>query len=306
MAPPQKPGRFEGLTRDTFLLAAASFFSDVAAEMLYPILPVFMTQFLGANGSVVGLVEGVAQGAQNIVQGFSGALSDRLKKRKAIALVGFALGAICKPLIGLSGVWQTAMAARVAERLGSGIRSAPRDALVAASAAPAHRGKAFGLEGAGDNAGAFVGPLIAVALLSLWKLDIRWIFYLAILPGVLAFLMVLLVRDGRAVFPAGASAAPVVGLDRFPKDYGRYLVATAVFGLGNSSNAFLILQTRSLGASLPLTIFIYAGFNLVAALVSYPAGTLSDRLGRRRLLDLRLEIWPHPHATRLDDQGRTH
>jgi len=282
MARSGKPSPFAGLTRDTGLLALSSLFADISTEMLYPILPVFLTQTLGAGGSAVGLIEGFAQATQNIAQGFSGSLSDRLRRRKPIALAGYALAAISKPLIGVSTTWSGVLAGRFLDRLGSGGRSAPRDALVAASAAPEHRGKAFGLEGAGDNAGAFLGPLIAFLLLTVWSIDMRWIFYLAVIPGLLAFAMVLLVREtpARARSEVKIDASPL----RLPPGYRRYLAATAIFGLGNSSNAFLILQTRALGASLQATILIYAGFNLVAALISYPAGHLSDRFGRRNLL----------------------
>ena len=155
-----KPARkryFSGLSRSTFLLALASFFSDISTEMLYPVLPVFLTGTLHASGSIVGLVDGFAQALQNIVQGFSGALSDKLQRRKPIALFGYFLSAISKPLMGLSGVWPQLFAARSLDRLGAGIRAAPRDALLAASADEEHRGKAFGLEGFGDNAGAFAG-----------------------------------------------------------------------------------------------------------------------------------------------------
>jgi len=264
------------------LLAFASFFSDVATEMLYPVLPVFLTQTLHASGSVVGLVEGVAQATQNIVQGFSGWLSDKLQRRKPIALVGYFLAALAKPLMGLSTAWEGVLGARFLDRFATGTRSAPRDALVASSVEAQHRGKAFGLEGIGDNAGAFVGPLIAVALISFLLLDLRVIFYLAAIPAFLAGLMVLLVHERRA--PVEAKTKLDVGLGRFSKTYWRYLAATAVFGLGNSSNSFLILETQGIGASLTTTILIYAGFNLVAALVSYPAGYLSDVFGRRGIL----------------------
>ena len=281
MAKP-KERLFEGLTRDTGLLALASLFSDISTEMLYPVLPVFLTQTLGAGGAIVGLVEGVAQAAQNITPGFSGALSDRLARRKPIALVGYALSALSKPLIGVSSSWAGVLGARFSDRIGAGLRGAPRDALVAASAHEDHRGKAFGLEGAGDNAGAFLGPLLAVALISWFAVDLRWIFYLAVIPGLLAFLMVLLVRER----PSDVSAKAKIDVlpTRLPPGYRRYLVATALFGLGNSSNAFLILETRALGASLTTTILIYAAYNLAAAVVSYPAGWLSDRVGRRNLL----------------------
>jgi MFS family permease len=286
---PGREGLFEGLTRNTLLLALASMFSDIATEMLYPVLPVFLTQTLGASGSVVGLIEGVAAATQNIVQGLSGAVSDRLRRRKPVALVGFVTAALAKPLIGLAPIWSMVLGARFLDRLGTGVRSAPRDALIAASADEAHRGKAFGLEGAGDNAGAFFGPLIAVLLLTLWPGAYRPIFFLAVIPGLLAALMVLLVKETRDGEHAEVKLdAP---LPRFPKAYLRYLAVSALFGLGNSSNAFLILQTRDIGASLQTTILIYAGYNLVAALASYPIGTLSDRLGRRTMLALAFAVF---------------
>jgi MFS family permease len=273
---------FGGLSRNTFLLAASSLFSDISTEMLYPVMPTFLTQVLHASGSIVGLVDGFAQATQNIVQGFSGTLSDHLQRRKPVALAGYLLAAVAKPLMGLAPVWEALFAARLLDRMGAGIRSAPRDALVASSVAESDRGRAFGLEGFGDNAGAFIGPLVALVLLYALHLDLRTIFYVAIIPGLLAFLLVLLVREREAGVPAKARID--VDLRRFPLAYWKYLAATALFCAGNSSNAFLILQTRDVGVSLAATILIYAAFNLVAALISYPAGALSDRWGRRNLL----------------------
>ncbi len=273
---------FAGLTGNTFLLALGSLFADISSEMLYPVLPIFLTQTLGASTSIVGLVEGVAPAVQNIVQGFSGWLSDRLKRHKAIALAGYVVAAVAKPLIGLSTSWTGVLWARSLDRLASGIRSAPRDALVAASADDQHRGKAFGLEGFGDNFGACVGPLATIGLLAALRVNLRTIFLLAIVPGVLAMLMVALVRED----PVAASAKSRLDLhvERFPRSYWLYIVVTALFGLGNSTNAFLILRTQGLGVSLDTTIVIYALFNLVAAVASYPAGYLSDVLGRKRVL----------------------
>jgi MFS family permease len=273
---------FTGLSRNTFLLAFASFFADISTEMLYPVLPVFLTQTLNASGSIVGLVDGFAQATQNIVQGFSGALSDKLQKRKPVALVGYFLAALGKPLMGLSTVWQGVFGARLLDRLGSGIRSSPRDALIASSVEERDRGRAFGLEGVGDNAGAFVGPLLAVLLLYSFGVGIRTIFYVALVPGLLAFLMVLLVSE-RSISVASKSKIDI-SLWQFPKEYWKYLLATALFGIGNSTNAFLILQTQAIGVSLEMTILIYAAFNLVAALISYPASALSDLWGRRNIL----------------------
>jgi MFS family permease len=289
MAAKTAQGVFAGLSRNTFLLALSSLFADISTEMIVPILPIFLTQTLNVSASVVGLVEGIAGATQNITQGLSGTLSDKLQKRKPIALVGYLLAALGKPLMGFASIWQGVLGGRLLDRFGAGTRSAPRDALIAASVDEAHRGKAFGLEGVGDNAGAFLGPLLAVLLLIVWQLPIRLIFYLAVIPGLLAFLMVVFVHEQPIKITAKAKIG--IRVEKFPRAYWKYLLATALFGIGNSSNAFLILETKDIGASLTTTILIYAGFNLVAALISYPAGYLSDRLGRRNLLVLAIAIF---------------
>lgn len=274
--------RFVGLSRNVILLAFTSLFADISSEMLYPILPVFLTQTLKASGSVVGLIDGLAQATQNIVQGFAGTLSDKLQRHKSIALVGYFFAAIAKPLMGLATAWPMVLGARFLDRLGSGTRSAPRDALIASSVSEENRGRAFGFEGMGDNAGAFLGPLLAVSLLYLVHVGIRSVFYLSVIPGLLAFGLVLLVRERPIAVASNAKIE--VNLRQFSSDYWKYLLVTALFGLGNSSNAFLILRTQDIGASLEMTILIYAGFNLVAALISYPAGALSDRWGSKNIL----------------------
>ena len=271
-----------GISRNTVLLAFASLFADISSEMLYPILPIFLTQVLHASGSVVGVVEGIAEATQNVVQGFSGWLSDKLQKRKALALIGYLVSALGKPLMGIATAWPGVLGGRFLDRLGAGFRSAPRDALIASSVSDEYRGRAFGLEGIGDNLGAFLGPLLAVLLFLSFHFEIRWIFFVAIVPGLLAFLMVLLVHE-RPV-PVAAKSKIDVSFREFPVEYWKYLLVIAIFEIGNSSNSFLILQTKSIGASFVVTILIYAGFNLMAALISYPAGSLSDRWGRRNIL----------------------
>ena len=271
-----------GISRNTVLLAFASLFADISSEMLYPILPIFLTQMLHASGSVVGVVEGIAEATQNVVQGFSGWLSDKLQKRKTLALVGYFLSALGKPLMGIAAAWPGVLGGRFLDRFGAGFRSAPRDALIASSVPDEYRGRAFGLEGIGDNLGAFLGPLLAVLLFLSFHFEIRRIFFLAVVPGLLAFLMVLLVHEHTGLVAAKSKID--VSLRKFPVGYWKYLLVIALFEIGNSSNSFLILQTKSLGASFAVTILIYAGFNLMAALVSYPAGSLSDRWGRRNIL----------------------
>lgn len=277
---------FAGLSANTFLLALSSLFGDTATEMLYPVLPIFLTQTLGASALIVGLIDGIAQAVQNVAQGVSGFLADRFHRRKPLALGGYSVAAVSKPLIGLATSWVGVLLARVLDRLGAGTRSAPRDALIAESAPEADRGRAFGLEGFGDNFGAFLGPLVTMALLAAFQLKLRTIFFLALIPGTAAALMIVLVKEESAGAQSRARGTPIqrAAPNRLPASYWKYLAAIALFGLGNSSNAFFILRIKGLGASLPLTIFAYALFNLIAALASYPAGALSDRLGRRRLL----------------------
>jgi MFS family permease len=183
--------------------------------------------------------------------------------------------------MGLSTVWEILLVGRLSDRVGAGIRSAPRDALVAASVDKRHRASGFGLEGFGESAGAFLGPVLTLVLLYALGVDLRTIFFLALVPGLLAFALVLFAREQT---PAAARAASADGFRSLQAPYWRYLLAIAIFCLGNSTNAFLILRTQDAGASLALTTLIYAGFNLLAALVAYPLGSLADRVGAKYLL----------------------
>jgi MFS family permease len=280
---------FSGLTKNSVLLACASLFADISTEMLYPIFPIYLTQNLKASGSIVGIIDGIAQATQNMIQGFSGYLSDKWQRRKPIALFGYILSAVSKPFIGVSAAWPGILAARFSDRLGSGIRSAPRDALIASSVNEKDKGKAFGLEGIGDNTGAFLGPLITVLLFFSLQVDIKFIFYLAIIPGLFAVIMILYVKEKKTDIKATSKLDIHVG--KFPKEYWKYLMVIALFGIGNSSNSFLILQIKDKGLSLIETILVYAAFNLVAALISYPAGSLSDKFGRKPLLLISFAIF---------------
>lgn len=271
---------FTGLSKNTFLLTFTSFFADISTEMLYPVLPLFLTSVLGVNAEIVGLIEGIATATQNIVQGFSGWIADKLHNRKRVALVGYTLAALGKPLMGVATIWQGVLLGRFIDRFGTGTRSAPRDALIAASASEENRGKAFGLEGIGDNAGAFVGPLVAIALLFIFHIPLRSIFFFALIPGFLAIGMILLVSEKAEQ----AKTHIKISLTNFPVGYYTYLFVTLLFGLGTASTSFFILQTQHIGTSYLMTILIYAFFNLAAALISYPAGNWSDTIGRKTVL----------------------
>lgn len=272
--------RLPKLPRAIYLLAFTSLFGDISTEMLYPVLPLFITRELGAPASVVGIVEGVAEATQNIVQGGSGWLADRMGRSKPVALVGYSLAALAKPTLALAAVWQHVLASRFTDRLGTGIRSAPRDTLIANAIDPRQRGAAFGLEGIGDNLGAVIGPLFAAALLYLLHVDLRAIFLIAFVPGAIAVLLISLVPEA----PRTGARGPRLRIAALPGRYWRYLAAIAVFGIGNASSAFIVLRAADIGIPAELALLVYAGYNLVAALASYPAGELSDALGRTRLM----------------------
>lgn len=270
------------LPRNVVLIALTSLCADLSSEMAYPLLPLFLTETLRAPASAVGLVEGVAEATQHGVQALSGSAADRLPRKRPLAALGYALTAAGKPLIGAATGWPLALAGRAVDRLGAGTRSAPRDALIANSVGEDARGRAFGLEGIGDNAGAFLGPLLALLLVAVAGVSYRAVILLAVVPGLAALGLILAVREPRdAAAPAPLARAAALP---FAPAYWRYLGVTALFGLGNSTNAFLVLRLRDAGVPFAQTLLIYAGFNLVAALASYPAGAAADRLGRKPLL----------------------
>jgi MFS family permease len=260
-----------------------SLLADISSEMIYPVLPLFLTATLGAPATVVGLIEGIAVGASQIVTGLSGWISDRLGKRKPLAIAGYALTALTRPVIAAAGAWPVVLVARFAERFGRGIRVAPRDAMLAEAVDQQSRGRAFGFERAMDSAGAVLGPLVALVLVGWAQLDARSIFLFSAIPAALAALLILEVREPKS---ARATQSPVVkfSLAGTTPEYKRLILITAVFGLGNSANAFLILRAQQLGLAMGLTILAYALYNAVASLVSMPAGSASDKLGRRNVL----------------------
>jgi MFS family permease len=258
--------------------------------MIYPILPLFLTETLRAPATVVGLIEGVAVGASTAIGGISGWLSDRLGRRKPVAFFGYALTALTRPLIAAAQVWPVVLGARFAERFGKGIRNAPRDALLAESTAPEFRGRAFGFERAMDSAGAVIGPLVALLLVGWASMGARTIFLISGIPAALAALLILTVHEGRSndAVPAAKLKFSLAGTTR---EYKRLLLVTAVFGLANSANAFLILRSQQLGLDHTGTILAYTLYNAIASLASMPAGAASDRFGRRNVLIIGFAIY---------------
>lgn len=271
-----------GIKRNVFILGIASFFTDLSTEAIYPLVPLFLTSVLGAPFAVVGLIEGIAESTASVLKVFSGWLSDRWRRRLPLAIAGYSISAFAKPLMAAATVWPVVLFLRFSDRLGKGIRNAPRDALIADATEPATRGRAFGFHRAADTAGAACGALLALAVLVLFGERYRLVFLLSAIPASLGVASLFLVRERRR--PHGHEAPPRLSLSQFDHRFKMFLVASAVFALGNSSDAFLILRARDLGLSAVAAVLAYVIFNLVYAALSMPAGSLSDRLGRRRVI----------------------
>ena len=278
------PGR-GWLTRNVLTLSGVSFLQDAASELLYPIMPIFLTVVLGAPVAVVGLVEGVAEGAAALTKLLAGGWGDRWARRPLIGL-GYGMAAVGKVLIALAYAWPVVLAGRVVDRLGKGIRGAPRDALLVQGIPTAARGRVFGLHRAADTAGAVVGPLIGLAGYELLNHRIRPLLWIAVVPAVLSVLLVAAVREQRR--PATATAArPGTRAWAVPAGpYRRVLAVLVLFSLVNFPDALLLLRLHDIGFSVVAMILAYVGYNASYALLSYPAGLLADRWPKHRVYAL--------------------
>ena len=273
------------IPRTVWALGLVSLFMDLSSESIHALLPLFLTTTLGASVALVGLIDGVAEATASIAKVFSGYLSDRLRKRKALILIGYGLGAVTKPLFALAGTPAVVFGARFADRIGKGLRGAPRDALVADVTPPEIRGRAFGLRQSLDTVGAFAGPLLAIGLMAAFANDIRMVFWVAVIPAVLAVACVLFgVEDApAATTPMAAPPVRLVDLKRLPRAFWSVTLVGVVFTLARFSEAFLILKASAAGLPLMLAPLVLVVMNVVYALGAYPAGIWSDRVPARRL-----------------------
>jgi MFS family permease len=282
------PAKAPRLPANVLALAAVSFLTDVATEMAYPLLPVFLSAVLKVSATSVGAIEGAAESTAAILKLVSGWWSDRVSRRKPLVVWGYGLASAIRPLVGLAQSFSQVLAIRVTDRVGKGIRSSARDALIADSVDPRFRGRAFGFHSAGDNAGAMLGPLIAFALLRWQGLNLRQVFLWTAVPGALA--MLVLILWVREVPRSAESAKPKVGRleGRFEGRMGGrfwgFLGVLVLFTLGNSTDAFLLLRANQLGVATALIPIIWAVLNVVKAVTNTPGGILSDRLGRKPLI----------------------
>jgi MFS family permease len=277
------------LGRNVLVLAAVSFLTDASSEIIYPLLPIFLTTVLGASASAVGAIEGAAETTSALLKLASGWWSDRVRRRKPLVVAGYALASVARPLVAIAQSATQVLAIRLTDRVGKGVRGAPRDALIAESVDPTIRGRAFGFHRASDHAGAVVGPLIAFVLLSYEQVDLRTVFLVAAIPGVLSVIVLVLgVREAPRRVSAFASApgASPVPLERtgLGRRFWVFLAAIFLFTLGNSTDAFLILRANQLGVPIALVPILWAGLHVVKSASSVPGGALSDRVGRKPLI----------------------
>ncbi|MBK7237269.1 MAG: MFS transporter [Sterolibacteriaceae bacterium] len=269
------------LPRTVWLLGLVSLFNDSASELLYPLVPLYLSSVLMAGPKALGIIEGIAEATSSLLKLFSGVLTDRTRGAKSWVVGGYALAAVSRPLMALAASWPAVLALRFADRVGKGLRTSPRDALLARATEEKQRGLAFGLHRAMDNAGAVIGPLLAAWLLAR-EVALRDIFLWAALPGAAAVALALMLRDPQAEPPS--RLAFDWRLQGFPPAYRRYLLTLAMFTLGNSSNMFLLLRAREMGLPAAQVPLLWALVSAVAMLLSTPLSALSDRLGRKRLI----------------------
>jgi MFS family permease len=263
------------LDRNVYALSAVSFFTDVSSEMIYPLLPIFLTTALGTSAGVLGVIEGMAETTASLLKLASGWWSDRVRRRKP--LIGYGLASLARPLIAVAQSAGAVLAIRVVDRIGKGIRGAPRDALIADSVDESVRGRAFGFQRAADHAGAVVGPLIAFAVLTWWHTPLRRVFWLAAIAVIIGVVFVR--APASPPQPAAGPAAPPDG--PLPRRFWATLGAVTLFTLGNSTDAFLLLRATQLGVPVALAPILWAMLHLVKSASSTPGGMLSDRIGRK-------------------------
>ena len=281
-----KQKSFLGLPKNVRNLGWVSLFNDISSEMIYPLLPLFLTQVLGAGVIFVGLIEGIAESVSSFLKLFSGWVSDWFQKRKSLIFFGYALASLTRPFIGLATSALHVLFLRFFDRIGKGVRSSPRDALLSQSCTENERGKAFGFQRAMDHTGAMTGPLIATFLMTAVTEDLRTIFILSFIPA--CFCLWILFRGVTDIPGPQPPLRPPLGLrwKSWNKKFKYFLLIISLFTLGNSSDAFLLLRARDLGVATAFIPILWFFFHLSKTAFSVPGGSLSDRIGRRKVMIL--------------------
>ena len=269
---------------NVIITGITSFLTDISSEMIYPLLPLYLTTQLGASPAIVGLIEGIAESLASLLKVFSGYISDRVQRRKGLAMLGYASSTVGKLLLYLSTSWVWVLGGRIVDRFGKGVRTAPRDALIADSTAEERRGRAYGLHRALDTAGAVVGVGLAYYFLTAYRGDYKAVFLYSLIPAALGVAVLSLARETRVVKAAASNRPLSFNWSALPARLKAFLAVVLLFTLGNSSNQFLLLRAKNLGFTPESVLLLYMAYNVIYALFSYPAGRLSDRVGRKSLL----------------------
>ncbi len=270
--------------RNVFFAGVVSLLMDVSSEMVYPLVPLFLTNVLGVSMITVGLIEGIAEATASLLKIFSGWLSDKLGKRKLLMGLGYGISALSRPLIAGASVWPEVLGARFIDRVGKGVRTAPRDALIADSVQRPQLGKAFGFHRMMDTVGAAIGPGIAFVVLALSMNNLRLVFYLSTIPAAGAVLVIIFFIKEKGRHVNGAKPLPGLSLFTFDHEFRHYIIVIGIFSLATFSDAFLILQARNLGVRNALIPLVYLLYNLVYALTSMPMGVIGDRIGLKKMV----------------------
>ena len=290
--------KIAGLERNVFFTGLVSFFMDFSSEMIYPLVPIFLSSVLGVNKSVIGLIEGIAESTASLLKVFSGWFSDRIGKRKIFMIAGYGISTLSRPIIALSSLWGHVLVFRFIDRFGKGIRGAPRDAIIAESTPLKNLGRSFGFHRGMDTLGAVAGPAVAFILLSFFTGNYRLVFWLSMIPGMIAVMVIVFfIKErgqrvkgsrGQVNVPENRDSNPRIIEPSPPRSFDwrfkAFVAIATLFAIGNSSDVFLILKATDTGIKETQIPILYLSFNFIYALTSMPAGILSDRIGRKRII----------------------
>ena len=296
----EKDRKFFGFGRNVFFAGVVSFFMDVSSEMIYPLVPLFLSNVLGVNKSVIGLIEGIAESTASLLKVFSGWLSDRIGNRKWLMFAGYGISTLSRPIVALATGWHHVMGSRFMDRLGKGVRTAPRDAIIAESTEKTHLGRAFGFHRSMDTLGAVIGPALAFLLLGIFSNNYRIVFWLSMIPGAIAVLLIILfikekkkerekisigeVLSENSVIPPNPPLLKGGRGGLFDWRFKIFVLIATIFAIGNSSDVFLILRAQQIGIPTVMIPVVYLLFNLIYSLSAIPAGIAADRFGRKRVI----------------------
>lgn len=281
---------------NVWVLGIVSLLNDIASEMVYPVIPIFLISVLGAPVMIVGLIEGLADSTSKILTAFTGLASDRLQKRKLFVTVGYSFATLSHFVMSIAYIWPVVLFGRVINRIGKGMRTSARDALITESTEKVNRGRSFGIHRTMDKAGAVLGPIISIFVLKALNNNYHQLFFIAFIPALIGVILIILFIKEKAKPPLGPDGMKFQW-SKANDSYKIFLLISVIFTLGNSSDAFLILRSQNLGLSVGLTIFTYVLFNLTYSLFSVPAGVIADRIGARKVLFIGFLIFAFVYAS---------